>query len=516
MPSTAAPFAFTIRTAVTNHSTIAAVDLGSNSFRLQLARVSGGQIYPLDSLKDSVRMAAGLTDDKRLDEDSQQRALACLSRFGERLRGLPQDAVRAVGTNTLRVAKNAPEFLKKAQRLLGFPIEIVAGHEEARLIYLGVAHAVPGMKGRTLVVDIGGGSTEIIVGAGFEPLRLESLYMGCVGHSKAFFGDAKLSAKRYAEAELAAATELQTISGPLAKERWQQAVGSSGTARSIAEMLLQNGWAETGISASGLAKLRKALIKAGDVRKLDIAGLSADRRPVIAGGVAIMTAVFDALGIEHMSVTDSGMREGVLWDMLGRMQHHDVRDATVAEFMRRYHVDGAQAARVERLALQLYRQLAGKAQIDPSVLSLLAWSARLHEIGLSIAYSGYHRHSAYIIENADMPGFARGEQALMAHVVLGQRGALAKAASKLAEDTEWLPVLALRLAVLFFRGRSDYRVPRIELERDGNRFALSVDESWLARNQLLVAALKAESKAWRSTGFALDLIALQTQTAARA
>lgn len=443
---------FSIANSVTDHSTIAAVDLGSNSFRLQLARVSGGQIYPLDSLKDSVRMAAGLSDDKRLDEESQQRALACLSRFGERLRGLPADAVRAIGTNTLRVAKNAPEFLKKAQRLLGFPIEIVAGHEEARLIYLGVAHALPGVKGPTLVVDIGGGSTEIVVGTGFEPARLESLYMGCVGHSKAYFGDGKLSAKRFAEAELAAATELQTIAGSIAKQRWQQAVGSSGTARSLAEMLLQNGWADSGISASGLSKLRKAIIKAGEVRKLDLPGLSADRKPVIAGGLAIMAAVFDALGIEHMSVTDSGMREGILWEMLGRMQHHDVRDATVAEFMRRYHVDAAQAVRVERLALQLYRQLAGKSEIDPAVLALLAWSSRLHEIGLSIAYSGYHRHSAYIIENADMPGFSRGEQALMAHVVLGQRGAMAKAASKLADELEWLPVLALRLAALFFAG----------------------------------------------------------------
>jgi exopolyphosphatase / guanosine-5'-triphosphate,3'-diphosphate pyrophosphatase len=498
---------------VTNHSTIAAVDLGSNSFRLQLARVSGRQIYPLDSLKDSVRLGAGLSSDKRLDEESQERALACLSKFGERLRGLPKDAVRAVGTNTLRVAKNAPEFLKKAQRLLGFPIEIVAGHEEARLIYLGVAHALPTMKGRNLVVDIGGGSTEVIIGAGFEPQRLESLYMGCVSHSKNFFGDGKLSAKRFAEAELAAGTELQTITGSFAKERWQQAVGSSGTARAIAEMLLQNGWAHSGINAAGLSKLRKAMIKAGEVRKLDLPGLSSERKPVIAGGLAIMTAVFDALAIEHMSTTDSGMREGVLWDMLGRMQHHDVREATVAEFMRRYHVDRAQAARVERLALLLYRQLAGKDATDAAVAALLAWSARLHEIGLSIAYSGYHRHSAYILEHADMPGFARGEQASMAHIVLGQRGAIAKAATKLAEEAEWLPVLALRLAVLFFRGRSDYRVPRIELARRGHRFELAVDQAWLARNQLLTAALKAESKAWRSTGFALDLEPLVVRAA---
>jgi exopolyphosphatase/guanosine-5'-triphosphate,3'-diphosphate pyrophosphatase len=372
------------------------------------------------------------------------------------------------------------------------------------------------MKGRSLVVDIGGGSTEIIVGTGFDPVRLESLYMGCVGHSKAFFGDGKLSSKRFAEAELAAATELQTIAASITKERWQQAVGSSGTARAIAEMLLQNGWADSGITDTGLAKLRKAMIKAGEVRKLDLPGLSADRKPVIAGGLAIMSAVFDALGIEHMSVTDSGMREGVLWDMLGRMQHHDVRDATVAEFMRRYHVDGAQASRVERLALQLYRQLARKSEIDPSVCALLGWSARLHEIGLSIAYSGYHRHSAYIIENADMPGFSRGEQALMAHIVLGQRGALAKAASKFADPAEWLPVLALRLAALFFRARSDYRIPRIELGRRGDRFALGVDAAWLSRNQLLMTALKAESKAWRNTGFALELVTLQPRELARA
>ena len=484
---------------------MAAVDLGSNSFRLQMARISGGQVYPMDSLKEAVRLGAGLRDDKHLDEDSQARALAALSRFAERLRGLAPEAVRAVGTNTLRIAKNSREFLRQAQQVLGFPIDIVAGHEEARLIYLGVSHGAPTPE-RRLVVDIGGGSTELIIGQDFVPIRLESLYMGCVSYSRRFFADGKVSVRRFEEAELAARSELQTIATAFSRQHWKTAIGSSGSARAIADTIRGEGWDITeGITLAGMHRLRKGLIKAGDFRKFDFEGLSFDRKPVIAGGLAIMIAVFEALGVEQMETTEHGMRDGVLWDMLGRLQHHDIREASVADFIRRYHVDEAQAHRVQQLATHLFRQFFSSAPHEPHLERLLIWSTQLHEIGLSIAYSGYHRHSAYILENADMPGFSRGEQAMMGHIVLGQRGAIAKAAMKLSEEAEWFPLLALRLAVLFHRGRVDYNLPDLQLTRRGNTFELRINRNWLNNNQLVSTALEAEAKAWRSTAFQFEL-----------
>ncbi|MFZ1318627.1 MAG: exopolyphosphatase, partial [Candidatus Nitrotoga sp.] len=293
------------------YDTIAAVDLGSNSFRLQVARVVDDQIYPLDYLKDTVRLAAGLTPDNFLDEESQLRALACLKRFGERLRGLPAHAVRVVGTNTFRLAKNATAFLEKAEDALGFPIEIIAGREEARLIYLGVANCMPPSQNNRLVVDIGGGSTECVIGEGLEPLRMESLYMGCVSYSKRFFGDGKITKDAMRQAELAARMELQTIRFEFSGGNWQEAIGSSGTARALADLLKQNDWSNEGITAEGLAKLRSMLLKVGECKRLDALGLKPDRIPVLPGGLAIMSAIFTELNIRHMSVADAALKEGV-------------------------------------------------------------------------------------------------------------------------------------------------------------------------------------------------------------
>ncbi len=488
---------------MTAYSTIAAVDLGSNSFRLQVARVVDDQIYPLDSLKETIRLAAGLASDKQLESEAQERALDCLKRFGERLRGLPRDAVRAVGTNTLRVAKNAPTFLKSAQKALGFPIEVVSGHEEARLIYLGVAHALPPSPRRRLVVDIGGGSTEFIVGDGFEPVEMESLYMGCVGFSQRFFASGKLSGKAMREAELAAATELQTIMTELADAHWEEAVGSSGTARAIADILEQNGWSESGITAPGLAKLRKEALEAGEVKRLNVAGLRDDRKPVLAGGLAIMIAVFGALKVSRMSTTESGLRDGVLWDMLGRLQDHDAREATVRQFMQRYQVDRFQAARVEKLALELFGQIADEDRDAAHTRQFLAWAARLHEIGITISYASFHKHSAYIIENADMPGFSKMDQRRLARYVVGQRGSLAKVHIENPED--WLAIAALRLAILFHRGRTDLRLPKIQLAHSRGAFSLRVDPTWLERNPLSEASLEAEIKAWKAIDVRLSL-----------
>ena len=472
-------------------STIAAVDLGSNSFRLQVARVEDDHVYPLDSLKETVRLAAGLNDDKSLSDDAQERALISLKRFGERLRGMPADSVRAVGTNTLRVAKNSDGFLRKAQRALGFPIEVVAGHEEARLIYLGVAHGLPLRRDRRLVVDIGGGSTECIIGRGFQPIRVESLYMGCVGFSNRYFGDGKLTAKAFKDAEIAAATELATIVHDFTPDEWKDAIGSSGTARAIAEVLEAAGPNNHGITPKGMAWIKDKLLTAGDVRKLDLLGLRDDRKPVFAGGFAIMSAVFRQLRIEAMHTTESGLRHGVLWDMLGRIQHRDVRETTVKQFMRRYHVDHQQATRVEKLSTSLFKQLSMHHPDPEHVFQELAWAARLHEVGLSIAYPSFHKHSAYILGNADMPGFSKMEQANLARLTLGCRGSLTKLAPLIEHWEQWLPVLTLRLAVLLHRGRMSTRLGEVRLDYSGKEFILGIDTAWLERNPLTAAAVAA-------------------------
>ena len=488
------------------YDTIAAVDLGSNSFRLQVARVVEDQIYPLDFLKETVRLAAGLTPDKFLDDESQLRALACLKRFGERLRGLPNHAVRVVGTNTFRLAKNAPAFLEKAEDALGFPIEVIAGREEARLIYLGVAHGMPPSQNHRLVVDIGGGSTECVIGEGLEPLRMESLYMGCVSYSTRFFGDGKITKDAMQQAELAARMELQSIRFEFSSGNWQETIGSSGTARALADLLKQNGWSKEGITAEGLAKLRSMLLKAGDCKRLDTLGLKPDRIPVLPGGFAIMSAVFTELNIQHMSIASAALKEGVLYDLLGRLHHQDMRDVTVSQFMRRYHVDPLQAKRVEDLSLSLFKQVEQGFDVDvEAVQQQLQWAARLHEIGISISHSGYHKHAAYILENADMPGFSKMEQFQLGLQARAQRGSLSNVQKLSGTLQDWTAILALRLAVLFCRSRTDVALPKMQLKRSGNEYRIKLDKKWIEQNPLTENALEAEIKEWKAVGVSFSV-----------
>jgi exopolyphosphatase/guanosine-5'-triphosphate,3'-diphosphate pyrophosphatase len=489
------------------YSTLAAVDLGSNSFRLQVARVVDDQIYPLDSLKETVRLGAGLGADKNIDQATCERALACLHRFGERLRALPRQAVRVVGTNTFRVAKNAQTFLAQAEAALGFPIEIIAGREEARLIYLGVSHAMADLNETRLVVDIGGGSTELIIGSGYQPLKMESLYMGCVSFSQRFFPNGKLSKSNLREAELAARDELQFVRADFTSSHWQQAVGSSGTAKALGDILQLNGYSEGGISAKGMDKLRDAMLKAGDSDKLKLDGLRADRVPVLAGGFAIMAAIFAELDISSMKVSDSALREGVLYDLLGRFHSADMRDSTVNQFMSRYQVVKVQVARVEKFSSDILNQLADAKTYDlESALQQLSWAARLHEIGLSIAHNGFHKHTAYIVENADMPGFSKKEQFQLSRLVLAQRGSLNKVSQHLSDKLMLMQVLALRLAVLFYRSRMDIDLPDIRLEWHKADIRIALSRDWLNLNPLTETALAKEVKEWKSIGQKLELL----------
>ncbi len=497
------------------YSTLAAVDLGTNSFHCQIARVVGDQIYPLDALREPVRFGAGLSKDKRLDETSQDRALACLERFGERLRGLDHHTVRAIGTNTLRVAKNAAAFLKKAESALGYPIEVVAGREEARLIYLGVSHSLPVSRKKRLVVDIGGGSTEIIIGAGHTPQKLESLFMGCVSYSLKFFPGGKVSKSAMKQAELAARTELQPVAANFSRGNWHHAVGSSGTARALAEIMQLNGFEDGRITPAGIDRLRSHLIKAGDMSRVELAGLRPDRVPVLPGGLAIMNAVLSELDIDAMETASGAMRQGILYDMLGRFHHQDMRDVTVSQFMKRYHVDAPQARRIGTLALELNHKLAanGEAQ-DEDAPRFITWAAQMNEIGISVAYSGYHRHSAYIISNADMPGFSRKEQTRLSQLVLTHRRSLRKIWDQLDPGTDWKMVLALRLAVLFYRGRTDTALPPLQARAQGRKFRLSLDSEWLKRYPLTVTALHDEIQEWQALGFELNIKGLPELDAA--
>ena len=486
---------------------LAAVDLGSNSFRLQVARTMGEQVYPLDSLSEKVRLAGGLDEAGILDSASQDRALACLHRFAERLRGFPKHSVRAVATNTLRVAKNGESFLKRAQNALGFPIEVVSGHEEARLIYLGVSHGLPPASQPRLVVDIGGGSTEFIIGVGHEPKKLESLHMGCVGFSLRFFPDGKINRKNLSQATLAAQGELQAISADFASNHYGEAIASSGTARALEDILSLNGFSNGEITLEALDKLRAAVLAAGDWRSLQLEGLRADRAPVLAGGLAIMSAVLSELQIEEMSVATGALREGLLYDLLGRFHHRDQREATVEEFVRRYHVSTSQGERVAALALNFLKQL--HPDLDPSPVR---WAAMLHEIGISVSHSGYHKHSAYIVQNADMPGFSTSEQQTLAALVLGHRGSLKKFVS-LPEGLA-PQLLALRLAALFHRSRRDMELPALRLSGEKNAVELHIDEEWLDSHPLTSFALDAECAEWKRPELRVVPLRRQTKTAA--
>ena len=484
------------------YETIAAVDLGSNSFRLQVGRVVEGQIYPLDALKETVRLASGLTPERFLDDEAMTRGVETLFRFGERLRGLDAGAVRAVATNTLRVAKNAQTFLMLGEAALGFPIEIIAGREEARLIYIGAVHCLPPAAHRRLIIDIGGGSTEFIIGRKTEPLLMESLYMGCVGYTLRFFPDDKVDKKRLWEARMAAAAEINLIAHRYRALGWKEVLGASGTTRALFDLLELNRLnpdKSAGITRAGLEKLAALLIKAGSARRFNIQGVRPDRQPVLPGGLAIMLAIFDELGIEQMQYVDGALRQGVLYDMLGRYQQQDMRDVTTRHFMERYQVDAEQARRVKQVALTLLESLTDGAAHEAE-RQFLAWAADLHEIGISVAHSGYHKHGAYILTYADMPGFSKKDQARLATLVLGHRGKLERLAMLPASDPGWRQIFCLRLAALLHRHRDNRALPPLNAKALSDGFQLELPQDWLEANPWTHMALKEEIPIWEQVG----------------
>jgi exopolyphosphatase/guanosine-5'-triphosphate,3'-diphosphate pyrophosphatase len=485
---------------------LAAVDLGSNSFHLQIGRVVDDQIYMLDNLRDSVRLAAGLNRDRRIDQATQARALEALARFGERLRGFPRSAVRAVGTSALRTAKNARAFLSEAEARLGFPIEVIFGREEARLIYLGVAHSLAPSAERRLVIDIGGGSTELIIGTGLDPELMESVPMGCVSYTLRFFPDGRLDKSNFKRAEVAAANELQRIVDAFRHAGWTHAVASSGTAKSLASMARQSGLCEQGISSAALDKLRSQFIKAEEIDRLDMPGLRGDRAATIPGGLAIMSAALAEFGMEQLEVSDGALRQGVLYDLLGRVRHRDMREATVKQFMRRYQVDAAQAERVARFARDIHASL--NAEAAEADATMLQWAASLHEIGISIAHAGYHKHSAYILAQADMPGFSQKEQERLSRLVLAHRGKLSKLDDLPERSADWELIFALRLAALFCLSRRELAPPALTCKSSKSGFQLTLPRAWLEEHPMTEAALEQETEEWRALDVKLEVRSL--------
>ncbi|TAK91755.1 MAG: Ppx/GppA family phosphatase [Burkholderiaceae bacterium] len=494
---------------------IAAVDLGSNSFRLIVGRVEenevGSQIYPLDQLKEPVRIAAGLDEQKVLSEAAITRGVEALQRFAERIRSFSPGHVRAVGTNTFRVAKNLKSFLPALETALGFPIEVIGGREEARLIYLGVAHDLPSHQGNRLVVDIGGGSTEFIIGRHYAVRVTESLFLGCVSYSQRFFPDGVLTAERMQRAVLAARREIQTIAQHYNEVGWQVAAGSSGTAKALLELIEEHGLASNYLTPEAMRGLGQVLVHGGHIDAFKSSTLKPDRLPVLPGGYAIMMAVFEELGIEQMQVSESGLRQGVLYDVLGREQHHDVRQVTVAQFMRRYGVDTGHAQRVSALACTFYRQLLSEGAVeeadaeDSPALQQLDWAACLHEIGLAISHDGYHKHSAYVVAHSDMPGFSRKDQLHLSNLLLAHAGKLGKLLRLLPDRQHWPLVLALRLAVLFYRRRVPSVLPPLQLTHQGQGFSLHLPAGWLNDNPLTEFGLRQEISEWSKMDLTLEL-----------
>lgn len=479
--------------------TYAAIDLGSNSFHMIVTRYSDGELLVEDRLREAVRLAAGLDESRHLTEETRQRALACLQRFGERIRDIPSQRVRAVGTNTLRSMKDAGEFLNRAEQALGHRIEVIAGVEEARLIYLGVAHGVGGHDQQRLVIDIGGGSTEMIIGKGFKPKSMESLHMGCVSYTQRFFPKGVISAKHVKRAELAARMELEPVETSFCQLGWEQAIGASGTIRSIRDVVRDSGASDDGITVAALKQLRDALLTAGSIDKLQLKGLTPERALVFPGGVIILLAAFKALGIERMQVSDSALREGLIHDLFGRGRDKDVRNRAVSNLARRYHVDQSQARRVAKTAWYCATQVAADWGLNLNETRLwLGWAAQLHEIGLDIAHSQYHKHGAYIAEFADLAGFSRQEQLVLAALIASHRRKFAKAHfSRLAESRAGITcywAILLRLAVLLHRRRSVERLPRLTLTASAQSLGITFPRGWLENHQLTNADLEQEAE----------------------
>ncbi|MFW2373037.1 MAG: exopolyphosphatase [Gammaproteobacteria bacterium] len=479
---------------------IAAIDLGSNSFHMVVAEERQGQLVILDRIKDMVRLAEGLDGDNNLHPAVAQRALDSLQRFGQRIREIPAENVSAVGTNTLRRAQQAEQFLLEAEEKLGHTIEIISGIEEARLIYQGVAHSLEPDQQRKLVIDIGGGSTELIIGEGFQPMLMKSLEMGCVSMTQRFFADGVITEERVERARVRVLQELKAIRYGFLRQGWDVVIGASGSIRSVANVIRESGLSqEDGIGIEALSELVKQLKTFKRVGKVKFSGLTERRVPVFAGGAIVLMGVFEALNISHMQVSEGAVREGLLYDMLGRRHAQDIRNQTAKNLALRFHADIDHAQRIEATACGFLQQLKRTWGLQSSEAErLLRWACELHEIGYDISASDYHRHGGYIIENSDLAGFSQQEQRRLAHLVVAQKGKLnERVFEKLRPEGRQLILkltVLLRLAIIFHRSRVAVELPSIELNITGTELVVALPEGWLSEHPLTLNDLQLEAE----------------------
>ena len=487
---------------------LAAIDLGSNSFHMVVARLQNNQLQTIDAIKEMVRLAAGLDDRNFLSQEKIDEALACLSRFGQRIKDLPLQNVSAVGTNTLRKARNSASFLAQAEKALGFPINIVAGREEARLVYQGVAHSLAQTEDYRLVIDIGGGSTEFIIGQAYQPIMMESLSMGCVNFTNKWFENGEITELRIQSAIIDARRKLEWISDEYLAHGWQECIGSSGTIKTIASILSENYDTQGLIDYQHLKKLCELLVQAGHIDRVELLGLSENRAPVIVGGLCVLMAAFEELQIESMLASDGALREGLLNDMIESSRGHDIRLDTVRDFELRYHIDVAQSARINNTALHMFDQLAQ--DLDPQVAEsqrlLLQWACKLHEVGLSISHTNYPSHSGYIVEQSDMPGFSREMQNTLGLMLRLQRGKLKMSMieemPRLHKDT-LLIIMLLRIAIILERSRDWDTSRHVMIKLDKKSIKLRFPDDYLQRHPLTLTDLAQEKIEAAKAGFKL-------------
>ncbi|SNC77122.1 exopolyphosphatase / guanosine-5'-triphosphate,3'-diphosphate pyrophosphatase [Marinobacter sp. es.048] len=502
--------ASTAEKAVSAPEVLAAIDMGSNSFHMVVARLVHGEIRTLEKMGEKVQLGAGLDQYNRLTEDAQERALACLGRFAQRLKGMPPEAVQIVGTNALRVARNAHQFMARAEEVLGYPVEIIAGREEARLIYLGVSHTLSDDIGRRLVIDIGGGSTEFIIGQRFEPQELESLHMGCVSFRNRYFPDGKITKRQMDKAVTHAEQELLNIRQHYRSVGWQSAVGSSGSIKAIASILATLKITDGTITLAAMQELRKRLVDMGKTEKLGDLGVRSDRQSIFPAGFAILMGAFQSLGIRDMSFADGALREGLLYDIVGRIQHEDVRERTISALQERYHVDQEHGAAVEETAVAAWQQVADAWGLNTATdEEVLRWACRLHEIGLTISHSQYHKHGAYLLRYSDLPGFSQQFQRDLATLVRGHRRKFASAIFEGLdpEDIARLRYLCVlvRLAVLIQHPRNMETPPAFTLTAHKDKLRLEFPSGWLDDRPLTLADLENERDYLAKQDFVLEL-----------
>jgi len=491
-----------------NDTVMAAIDMGSNSFHMVVAKLESGEVRPVDKFAEKVMLASGLNDAGELSSGAIDRGLQCLRKFSQRTENIPTRNIRCIGTNTLRQAKNGPLFLSQAQKILGCPVDVVDGREEARLIYLGVSHSLSLQDGHRLVFDIGGGSTEFIIGKGFDPLLTESLHMGCVSYRERFFPDRQITARGFRRAVLAARREVMAIEYAYTEAGWDSAVGASGTVKAIRNAVIENNLGDEVITLDALHRLSDLVLSFETLDDISIAGVKPNRGSVFPSGLAIMIGIFEQLGIEKLKYSSGALREGVLYDMLGRQDNENVCMRTIQSLTSRYGVDQAQARRVEQTALQAFDQVQKVWELEAEGRDMLRWAADTHEVGLMISHSSFHKHSAYILAQADMPGFSQQDKKLLSILVGNHRRKI-----RIVQFTEMTSsgkvptlrlALLLRLSVILHRSRRELHLPSFLIHAKGDGVFLQFPKDWLKEHPLDRGELITEQEMWYAIGYRLS------------